>query len=166
MKISRTLTPLAFLALALAIPSVGRAEPVPGRSFVEFSEAIVVGRLTITSLHSTEAEEGGTGFVTVEEVVAGPVEVGQSIPFEWHARFDTGVVCPLPFRFQPLSGVLGVWFDLDKDGTLRLVYEFWNLENPDSLKFHARELKAINPRTERISLLLSIFERRLRGSES
>ncbi|HEX5715072.1 MAG TPA: hypothetical protein VF179_02865 [Thermoanaerobaculia bacterium] len=138
---------------------------MPVDSIIEFSHAIVLGRLTIVDLDSTDALEKGTGYITVEEVVAGPVAVGESIPFEWHVPFDTGVVCPLPFRYQPLNGVLGVWFlQRGIDGVLHPIHEFWNLESLQSLDFHAKVLASLKPRTKRTSLLLSIVEHRLKDS--
>lgn len=163
MQIPRNLTRVVLLALALAMPALGRAEPIPVDSFIRISDAIVVGRLTIVDLDSTDDAEKGTGYVTVEEVVTGPVAVGESVPFEWNVRFDTGIVCPSPFRYQPLSGVLGVWFlARGTDGLLRPFNEVWNLETRQSLDFHARVLASLNPRTERTSQLLSIVERQAR----
>ena len=96
----------------------------------------------------------------VEEVVAGPLEVGDSLPFEWHARFDSDIACPLPYRRESIQGLLGIWFlERVQNGPLRLMGEFWNLENPQSLEYHASELKALDPRTERASLLLDIVEK-------
>ena len=167
MQIPRTLPRVVLLALALAIPGAGGAEPVPVDSTIRFSHAIVLGRLTIVDLDSTDALEKGTGYIMVEEVVAGPAAVGESIPFEWHVPFDTGVVCPLPFRYQPLSGVLGVWFlEWGIDGVLRPIHEFWNLENRQSLDFHAKVLASLQPRTERTSQLLSIVERQTKTIRS
>ena len=167
MQIPRTLPRMVLLALALATPAVGRAEPVPVDSIIENSDAIVLGRLTIVDLVSTETEEKGTGYITVEKVVAGRVEVGESVPLGWHFRFDPEVVvvCPTPIHYQPLRGVLGVWFlERGEDGTLRPNGEAWSLEDPQSLDYHATELASLKPRTKRTSLLLSIVKHRLKDS--
>lgn len=163
MNVSRTPIAVLLLALALVIPGTGRAEPIPADSIIKFSDAIVLGRLTIVDLDSTRALEKGAGYITVEEVVVGPVEAGDSVPYEWHVRFDTGIACPAPFRFKPLEGVLGVWFlERGKDGVLRPNGEIWNLENLQNLEYHAAALKWMEP-TERTSLLQSIVERQARS---
>ena len=150
---------LFLLPLLLLLPAAVRAEPLPVGSFVDLSEAIVLGRLTVVDLQSSRTEENGTGYVTVEEVVAGPMEVGEKIPFEWRARFDTEIACPPGYRRESIQGVLGLWF-LDRDGVgaLRLNGEFWNLEEPQSLEYHADTVAGLE-RTERAALLLSLFER-------
>lgn len=153
-------TRLGILVLLLAMPSLGRTEPVPIGYFVNGTDAIVLGRLTIVTLHSTDDEEKGTGFVTVEEVVAGPVEVGDSLPYEWHARFDTGVVCPPGYRRQAIANLLGLWFlDRSQGGNLGLNGEFWNLEQLQSAEYHSQAVATVRPRTERTSLVLSVIER-------
>lgn len=160
MPIPRALTRLALPALLLLLPCAGSAVPLPTGAYVDRTDAIVVGRLTIVELQSTENEEKGKGFVTVEEVVAGPVAVGDSFPFEWHARFDTAIACPPSYRREAIQGVLGIWFlERTPYGALRLMGEFWNLENPQSLEYHAGELKALEPRTERGALLLEVIEK-------
>ena len=58
MQIPRTLPRVVLLALALATPAAGRAEPVPVDSIIGFSHAIVLGRLTIVDFDSTDALEG------------------------------------------------------------------------------------------------------------
>lgn len=159
----RTLPLVVLPALALAIPVAGLAEPVPVDSIIRISDAIVVGRLTIVDLESTEVVEKGTGYVTVEEVVVGPVEAGDAFPFEWHVRFDDGIVCPPPYRHEPLGGALGVWFlERGPDGVLRPNGEIWNLEIPGSLEAYAEMLASLTPRTERTALLLSLVEREMR----
>ena len=166
MNISRTPTAVLLLALALAMPGAGRAEPVPVDSIIKFSDAIVVGRLTIVDLDSTKTVEKGKGYVRVEEVVAGPVEAGEKVPYEWHVRFDLGIICPAPFRYKPLEGVLGVWFlERGKDGVLRPNGEIWDLENLQSLEYSATVLRWMEP-TERTSLLQSLVERQARALEN
>ena len=165
-------SPIALCLLILLYAGVARAEPLPLWAIVDESDAIVHGTLTdviswsvmprafawlaeASPLFNPLFTVHGRGALIVEESFVGPLQPGDRIWLEWARPIEAeSIDCPPPLYIEKLAGRKGLWL-LHGTGGNPVVYDFWDLDNADSLEYVERELD-LDDASERVRLMRNI----------